>query len=130
MEKELGAVAVGAYTEIVAIYGPSEALAGETVSLRVDIKNLHTGAIYIASLARVDGLDLTPTPEYATVDPGATQSFSYSFTMPQTDVIFEAWSYYWTGTEWYQDDSRRVSIRLKTLAAEFRGFEVTEYVAR
>jgi len=46
------------------------------------------------------------------VGAGATYSFTRSFTMPNKDVRLEVWSFYWIGTEWYQDDYSYVDIAL------------------
>ncbi|GAI67797.1 unnamed protein product [marine sediment metagenome] len=109
----LAEVAVGAYTSIDAIIAPASASAGDLITIEVRVRNLHTGAIYIATTGRYNGVDILPTEDYAIVDPGATHSFYFSFSMPDNDVELRVWSWYWTGTEWYQDDYSYVDIALE-----------------
>ncbi|GAI90497.1 unnamed protein product, partial [marine sediment metagenome] len=109
---QLAEVAVGAYTEIEEIIAPVQAAPGDLVTVEVRVRNLHTGTIYIATTGRYDSVDILPTEDYAIVDPGATRSFYFSFTMPQNDVELRVWSFYWIGTEWYQDDYSYVDIAL------------------
>jgi len=124
----IAAIAAGAYTDIVAIYGPSEAAYGDTVNIQVAIKNLATYAIYIAATGRYNGTDITLSPEYASVPAGNTYSFTASFTMPNKKITLDIWSWYWTGSEWYQDDHEAVSIQLKALPSpEFSSFGVSDY---
>ncbi|MBA7695092.1 hypothetical protein ES703_103713 [subsurface metagenome] len=125
------AVAVGAYTDIVAIYGPAEAKAGETVNLQVDVRNLHTEAIYIAVTGRYNGTDIYSSPDYLNVGAGAIASFTLSFTMPSNDIRVDIWSLYWAEPEWYADDYSYVDIVLAVPPEpEFSGFGITEYSKR
>ncbi|GAI91573.1 unnamed protein product, partial [marine sediment metagenome] len=121
---QLAEVAVGTYTELEEIIAPAEAAPGDLVTVEVRVKNLHTGTIYIATTGRYDSVDILPTEDYAIVDPGATRSFYFSFTMPNNDVKFRVWSFYWIGTEWYQDDYSYVDIALEAIAPPVAG-EVT-----
>lgn len=123
----IAALAAGAFTDIVAINGPVEALAGEKVTVQVVIKNTWTGGFYIASTGAYNGTSFTLSPDYAGVDPGATYSFTVSFTMPNKNITLDIWSFYWTGTEWHQDDHEAVTIKLKTLTPEFGSFGVQDY---
>jgi|GEM_PF-2238716 len=124
---ELAAIAVGAYTDIVAIYGPAEAAYGETVTIQVVVKNLAAYAIYIAVTGSYDGVSPTFSPDYASVGAGATYTFTTTFTMPNKGITLDVWSYYWTGTAWYQDDHEAVYISLKALKPEFQSFGVKDY---
>ncbi|MBA7594271.1 hypothetical protein ES703_01210 [subsurface metagenome] len=108
----LAAIAIGAYTDITAIYGPAEAAYGDLVSVEVRVRNLSGSPIYISTMGRYDGIDFALNPEYASVEAGLTQSFTYSFYMPNNDVRLDVWTFYWTGTEWYQDDHEYVAIAL------------------
>jgi len=121
---QLAEVAVGAYTEIEAIIAPAQATPGDLVTVEARVRNLHTGTIYIATTGRYDSVDILPTEDYATVDPGETRSFYFSFTMPPNDVELRVWSFYWTGDEWYQDDYSYVDIALVVVAPPVAG-EVT-----
>ena len=118
---QLAAVAIGAYTGIIEIIAPASASVGDIVSVEVRIKNLADHGIYIAPAARYNGTDLVFSPDYAGVDPGATYSFTSLFTMPNSDVRIEVWSFYWTGTEWYQDDYSYVDIAVVIPPEEYKG---------
>ena len=109
---QIGAIAAGTYTDIIDIIAPAEAAYGEEVSVEVRVKNLHTSPIYIGTTARYNGVDIFPTEDYASVDPGATHSFYFNFIMPNNDVELHVWSFYWTVEEWYQDDSGIAYIAL------------------
>jgi len=105
-------VAAGAYTSITEITAPSSAMAGDTVDIVVRVKNLATYGIYIAVTASYDGITIPITPDYASVNAGAIGVYNGSFTMPSYDVTIKVWSFYWTGTEWYQDDSDQVDVAM------------------
>ena len=125
---QLAEVAAGAYTDIVSIIAPSSAKYGDVVSITVKVKNLYTVAIYIAVTGRYNGVDIAFSPDYATVGAGATYTFTGSFTMPNKSIKLEAWSFYWTGTEWYQDDYEYVNIALAAAPTpEFQSFGIAEY---
>ena len=121
-------IAKGSYTDIVEIIAPAEVDSGDKVSIEVRVKNIGDYSFYIAVTGRYNGADIAFSPDYANVGAGATYSFTSSFTMPGNDVKVDVWSFYWTGSEWYQDDHNYVNIRLKALLEpEFRGFGVNEY---
>ena len=121
------------YSEIRQIIVPTLAASGDLVTVQVRVRNLHTTAIYIAVTGQYDSVDIPFSPDYATVGAGATYSFTSSFTMPNNDVRLRAWSWYWTGTEWAQDDYAYADIELLEVVVpepEFRGFAINEYVKR
>ena len=121
-------VAAGAYTSIVSIIAPAEATNSATVNVEVRVKNTWTGSMYIAVTGHYDGVDIVPSIDYLIVDPGQTVSFYFAFTMPNKSITFHAWSFYWTGTEWYQDDYSSKAIQLKAVPSpEFSGFAVSDY---
>ena len=129
--KVLGAkagLAAGAWTSIVSIIAPAEATPGDRVNIEVRVKNIGDFGFYIAVTAQQDGVDIAMTPDYAGVDPGATYSFYGSFTMPNKAVRVSVWSFFWTGTEWYQDDYATRDIALaKVGPPEFQGFAINQY---
>lgn len=128
--KVLGAkagVAAGAYTSITGIIAPSEAAYGDWVSVEVRVKNTWTGDIYIAVTGQYDGVNIYPSIDYLIVSPGQTVSFYFAFTMLNKSIIFHAWSFFWTGTEWYQDDYAYVNIALAALTSQFGGFGISDY---
>ena len=115
------AIAQGAYTEIVDIIAPSQAAFGDLVNVEVKVKNIGDFAFYVAVTGRYDETVLTFSPDYAAVDAGAIQSFTTSFTMPDKGARVHAWSFYWTGEEWYQDDYDYVDIALEAIPEVFAG---------
>lgn len=117
----LAAIAVGAYTELVAIIAPAEAAAGDLVTVEVRVKNLYTGPMYISVAGQYNGTLISFSPDYASVGAGATYSFTTSFTMPNNDIRLHVWSYYWTGEEWYPDDYSYVDIALAAPPEVFAG---------
>lgn len=118
---QLAAIAAGYYTDIINIITETQAAAGETVWVEIWVRNLHTAPIYIATTGRYNGVDLLFGPDYATVDAGAAYSFVSSFTMPNKDITIDVWSWYWTGTEWVQDDHSSVSIALAEVVEPYKG---------
>lgn len=100
----------GAWTEIVSISAPSSAASGSQVTIGVQVKNLASYGIYLALTGVFDSTTLSLTPDYAGVNARATSSFSGSFTMPSKNVTVTIYSFYWTGTQWYLDDQKSVSI--------------------
>lgn len=116
----------GAYTDIVSISAPNEAWAGDKVEVKVSVKNLATYSIWIAVTGKYDDSVFSFTPEYANVGAGQTNTFTGSFTMPDKGVRVYAWSFYWTGTAWYQDDEQYVDIALlKWPAADIKDISLT-----
>ena len=109
----------GTYTDIVEIIAPSEAAAGETVSVEVRVKNLHTAGIYITVTGLVDGVELLFGSVSPVVGSGDIHSYYDSFVMPSNSVTLWAWSWYWgTDGEWHQDDE---ASRAVALAEEYIG---------
>lgn len=103
---------VGAYTDIVSMSAPSEAGEGEEVEVQVAVRNLAAYRIWIAVTGKYDDNIYYLYPESISVPAGETYTFVGSFTMPNKDVRVYAWSWYWTGEEWYQDDEDYVDIEL------------------
>jgi len=119
----------GNYTHIVEIVAPSEAVAGETVSVEVKVKNLHTASIYITVTGSVDGTSLYFGGVYHAVPAGGIQSFYDSFVMPGSSVTLWAWSWYWGIDEaWHQDDEASKKISLAELKPTFSNFSVKDYI--
>lgn len=120
-------LAVGAYTSIEAIIAPAEASPNQAVSVEVKVQNTTGYAIYIAATAVQDSAGITISPDYVSVDPGATQSFYGSFLMPDKAVRVSVWSFYWDGTSWVQDDSAYKDVALKVISPQFSGFGIADY---
>jgi len=109
---QLAAIAAGYFTDIIDIIAPPEAAPGVLLTVRARVKNLYSTPIYIATTGSYNGVDISFSPDYAIVQPGAIYSFTYSFTMPNNDVRLHVWSFYWGEDAWYQDDYSYVDIAL------------------
>ena len=118
---------MGTYTQITEIVAPSSAVAGSSVSIVAKIKNLGTYAFYICASGKYDDTIFYLYPEYASVNAGATYSFSGSFTMPTKKVRVYVWSYFWTGSAWYLDDTAYVDIDLAALTPAITQFQIVDY---
>lgn len=112
--RELGvpALEIGDYTEIIGMSAPSEAEAGEEVEISVTVRNLADYPIYISVSGKYDNNIYYLYPESINIAAGGSHTFTGSFLMPSKDVRVYAWSFYWTGEDWYQDDERYVDIAL------------------
>ncbi len=118
---QIGAIAIGAYTEIVSIIAPSAAAYGDLVTVEVRVRNLYSDYLAVKVGGYLDATEIWFSPDYAWIDPGATYSFTYSFTMPNNAVTLHLWSYYWTGEEWYADDYSSVYIALAAVEEPYAG---------
>lgn len=115
---EVGArvLEVGAYTLILSMdASPSPAGEGDRVTVVVSVRNLFTDPIYIAVTGVFDGTEFPLTPDYVAVNPGESHLFSGNFIMPNKAVRVYAWSFYWTGTEWYPDDEAFIDVKLAAI---------------
>ena len=101
----------GTYTRIEAIYGPSEAVAGSTVNIEVEVKNLFNGDNYIYVDGAVDGVYLDFGGYYLVVPGWQVVRFHDSFIMPSKSITLKAVSYYYGGSQWNKDDEFSVSIK-------------------
>jgi len=105
------------YTEIVELVAPDNAAEGDRVYITVTIKNLSSSTFAVMVGAYLD-YGVTPWPEvsfpYPTVNlaPGASQPFTTSFIMPNSDVKLRAYSYWWNGHTWHADDEATKDISL------------------
>jgi hypothetical protein len=115
------------YADIVEIVAPGQAAAGGLVNVEVRVKNLATYGIYIAVTGVFDSTQITFTPGYSSVNAGATYSFYGSFTMPSKKVTITAYSWYWTGSEWYQDDKMTKTVDLTALTPQINEFKIAAF---
>lgn len=127
--------AQGTYTSIVSMgawgmiaWTPLLAGPGEYVEVHVHVQNLHTAPIYIAVTALFGSTEFLLFPDQIAIAPGKTEQFIGIFTMPNNNVKVTAWSHYWTGTEWYEDDSQFVDVQLNTaLKPQYRNFAISSW---
>ena len=100
----------GTYTEIFEIIAPSSASSGERVEVEASVENSYDERITVACAGKIDNTEIKPTTESLALDPWTYYPFRFFFTMPGEDIRVHIWSYYWTGSEWYQDDYKYVDI--------------------
>jgi len=125
---EVADIGKGAYTQIITIIAPSSAVAGETVSVEVRIKNIWTDPVHIYCVGIRDSAERFIDWPDAWVAPGSTQSFYGSFTMPNQDVTLNVYSWY-VGVDGYLylDDTKSITVSLAALTPQFQGFGITDY---
>ena len=123
------------YADIVEIVAPSQATAGNTVSITVRIKNTYSGAMGVMVIGTLE-YGVSPWPgidfpeDYANVSGEATYSFSGSFTMPNSQVTIHAYSY-WYGADgyWYYDDELTRSVDVTTVPEpSISEFRISDFV--
>lgn len=107
----------GTRTEIVEVIAPSEADAGDLVTVEAKVKNLTTADLEVLVGGFLEGYGFSTeiwfSPEYISIPKGEIRSFTYEFTMPNEDVIIVAWGYYWSGTDWTREEpSASVAVLL------------------
>lgn len=122
-------IAITLLADIVGISAPSTATPGQKVTITVMVKNTGSSNYSISVTGYYDGVDVSFSPDSAIVGPGATYSFTCSFTMPNKDIMFQVWSWHWTGTLWYPDDTEYFNIALAAVVPtpEFSGFAISDY---
>ncbi len=113
------------YADILAVFAPAEANAGEQVPVKVHIKNIYTSRISVKTSAIVFvGTDAVASVDFPTdwldLDPGISYQFEGTFTMPNANVRLHAVSYWYGGGTWHIDETMDVYITLADgLLAEF-----------
>jgi len=116
----------GAYTEILGIVAPSEAVAGSTVNLVVTVKSLYTATMSVKVGGTFDSSVLGFSSIQA-LSPGMSKAFNISFIMPNSDVTVVAVSYYKGQYVWIADDEISKNISLTALAPQFSGFAIKSF---
>lgn len=101
------------------------------MSLTARVRNLGDYAFSIAVTGMFDNSEIPFSPSSVTVDAGAVYPFSGSFTMPAKKVRVTVYSWYWTGSEWYQDDEAHADIALaEAPESQFASIEIINYERR
>ena len=114
--------------DIVKIDAPASAVAGGTVSVDVNVKNISTSDQLLTVTAVYDSTYFLSGAAYATVLPGKSVTFRGSFIMPSKNVGVWAWSWYWDGSKWVNDDTMYKDIALDVGSPVFDNFAIGEYV--
>ncbi len=115
------------YADIIKIDAPSSAPAGEQVIVDVNVKNISGDDQYIAVTAVYDSTSFPFQFDYLLVSPGQTVIFGGWFTMPSKNVKVTAWSWYWDGSKWVQDDQMMKDIALVTLTPQVSEFQILDF---
>jgi len=109
---ELEGVVPEGKIEVVQFTIPDNAKAGETVEVKVKIKNTFpdTKNVKIKGIMNMTSLEFIPS-SYSLAS-GVEKEFISSFIMPNQDALVSAWSYYMYDSDWYPSDNDlgRVSL--------------------
>ena len=118
------------YADIIKIEVPSSAIEGATVIVDVSVKNIASSDQYLAVTAVFDSTSFPFQFDYLLVSPGQTVIFRGSFTMPSKSVTITAWSWYWDGSDWVQDDLYEKQVNMDQAISEFGSIEIIRYERR
>ena len=118
------------YADIIKIEAPTSAIEGATVIVDVSVKNIASSDQYLAVTAVFDSTSFPFQFDYLLVSPGQTVIFRGWFTMPSKNIRVTAWSWYWDGSDWVQDDRYEKQISLSQATSEFGSIEIIRYERR
>ena len=118
------------YADIIKIEAPTSASDGVTVIVDVSVKNIGSSDQHLAVTAVFDSTSFPFQFDYLLVSPGQTVIFRGWFTMPSKNVRVTAWSWYWDGSDWVQDDQVTKDITVAATVAEFANAAITKYERR
>ncbi len=113
--------------DITKIDAPSSAPAGEQVTVDVSVKNISVSDQYIAVTAVYDSTSFPFQFDYLLVSPGQTVVFRGVFTMSSNSVRVTAWSWYWDGSKWVQDDLMTRDIAVSVLNPQVSDFQILDF---
>jgi plastocyanin len=113
--------------DIIAIAAPSSVSAGEQVTVDVSVKNVSSSDQYIAVTAVYNSTSFPFQFDYLLVSPGQTVTFRGVFTMPSENVRVTAWSWYWDGSSWVQDDQITKDIALAVSTPQVSEFQILDF---
>jgi hypothetical protein len=113
--------------DITKIDAPSSVPAGEQVIVDVSVKNISLSDQYIAVTAVYDSTSFPFQFDYLLVSPGQTVVFRGVFTMPSNNVRVTAWSWYWDGSKWVQDDQMTKDITLAVSTPQVSEFKILDF---
>ena len=113
--------------DIIKIDAPSSAPAGEQVIVDVSVKNISGSDQYIAVTAVYDSTSFPFQFDYLLVSPGQTVVFRGVFTMSSNSVRVTAWSWYWDGSKWVQDDLMTKDIALAVSTPQVSEFQILDF---
>ena len=115
------------YADITKIDTPSSVQAGEYVIVDVSLKNTSDSDEYLSVTAVFDSTSITFQFDYLIVAPGQTLAFRGWFVMPSKDVRITAYSHYWDGSSWIQDDRMTKDIDVVVLTPQISEFKIADF---
>ena len=115
------------YADITKIDAPSSASEGEQVIVDVSVKNISGSDQYLAVTAVFDSTSIPFQFEYLLVSPQQTVIFRGWFAMPSKSVRVTAWSWYWDGSKWVQEDQMTKDIALAALTPQVSEFQIADF---
>ena len=115
------------YADIIKTDAPSSASAGEQVIVDVSVKNISGSDQYLAVTGTYDSTSIPFQFDYLLVSPQQTVIFRGSLTMPSKNVKVTAWSWYWDGSKWVQEDQMTKDIALVTLTPQVSELKIADF---
>jgi subtilase family serine protease len=115
------------YADIIAINAPASAVVGDTVIVDVSVKNIGSTDWNIAVTAGYDSTSVPFQFDYLLVSPGQTVIFRGWFTMPSKNVKVTAWSWYWDGNNWVQEEQMTKDIAVAVLTPQVSDFRIADF---
>ena len=115
------------YADIIKIDAPSNASEGEQVIVDVSVKNISGSDQYLAVTGVYDSLSIPFQFDYLLVSPQETVIFRGWFAMPSKSVRVTAWSWYWDGSKWVQEDQMTRDIALAVLTPQVSEFIIADF---
>ena len=115
------------HADITKIDAPSSVQAGEYVIVDVSLKNTGDSDEYLSVTAVFDSTSITFQFDYLLFMPGQTLTFRGWFVMPSKDVRITAYSHYWDGSSWIQDDRMTKDIDVVVLTPQISEFTIADF---
>ncbi len=113
--------------DIIAIAAPSSVSAGEQVTVDVSVKNISGSDQYVAVTAVYNSTSFPFQFDYLLVSPSQTVVFRGVFSMPSNNVRVTAWSWYWDGSQWVQDDQMTKDIAVAVSTPQVSEFQILDF---
>ena len=115
------------YADIIKIDAPSSVPAGEQVIVDVSLKNIGDSDEYLSVTGVFDSTSIPFQFDYLLVAPAQTVIFRGWFIMPSKSLRITAYSYYWDGSSWIQDDRMTKDIAAVVLTPQISEFKIADF---
>lgn len=115
------------YADIVRIDAPSSASQDDQAIVDVSVKNISGSDQYLAVTGVFDSTSFPFQFDYLLVSPQETMIFRGWFVMPSKSVRVTAWSWYWDGSKWVQEDQVTKDIALAALTPQVSEFQIADF---